>query len=116
MNLQIQGIVTNKVDPVTKKSKNSGKDYTIAHLLIETIGQYPQPVKFSAFGDKSDLVTNVQVGETVNVFFDITGNNYEGKVFNNLQFWKIEKLSEAAHTNAPSAIPEAAGYDDDMPF
>ena len=118
MSLQIQGIITNKVDPETKQSKNTGKDYTIAHLLIETIGQFPQPVKFSALGERGgEMVSGVKIGDTVNVFFDITGRNYEGKVYNDLKLWKIESANqETTHTQIPDEMPVSNNDDDDLPF
>jgi len=53
------------------------------------------------------------VGDEVEVEFTIRGQEYNGKVYNNLNHWKCEKLGEVATTPAP---PTAQAEDDDLPF
>jgi hypothetical protein len=57
--------------------------------------KYPQDIKFEIVKDKCSLLDRFSVGSNVNVFFDIRGNEYNGKYYVNLACWKIEAGSES---------------------
>ena len=90
-------------------------------------GKYPQMVKFEAIKEKTNLTDGLSKGDTVKVFFDIRGNEYNGRYFVNLNAWKLEK--SRGDSGNPSAAPEDGapgshlsepleGFDqsDDIPF
>lgn len=95
--------------------------------------KYPQDLKFEIVKDKCSLLDAFDVGQDVQVSFDIRGNEYNGKYFVNLSCWKIQ----AADGSSPAARPAAASsgnrsaasaepssdelrneadFDDDVPF
>jgi single-strand DNA-binding protein len=100
--------------------------------------KYPQDIKFEIVKDKCPILDQFAVGSDVTVFFDIRGNEYNGKYFVNLACWKLQAGSEdgaeprAAQRSAPASRgtaparqsePTAADLrnesdfdDDDVPF
>ena len=92
---------------------------------------YPQYVKFDLIQDRVNLVDNIEVGEKIEVTFNLRGREWtspqgEKKYFNTLDAWRIQKI-EAANS-APAAGGQGTGvYDmakdmatddgaDDLPF
>lgn len=64
-------------------------------VVIDNSGQYPQTIQFQASQDKTELLDSIQVGQQVEVFFNLRGREWtnpqnEVKVFNTLDAWKIE--------------------------
>jgi len=64
--------------------------------------QYPEVVKFECIQDKCGILDNFQVGQDVEIHFNLKGRKWtdpkgEAKYFNTLQAWKI---------NTPSSQPQ----------
>ena len=59
--------------------------------------------------------TNWKSGKDVTVHFDIRGNRYQDKVFNNLNAWKISELVEKEVELTPTGqevpMPDEADQD-----
>lgn len=53
------------------------------------VGEYQQLIPFEFIKDKTKLLENLQVGQAVEVSFDLRGNEYKGKYYPGLQGWKI---------------------------
>lgn len=91
--------------------------------------QYPEFVKFELIQANCDLLENYNVGDSINISFNLKGRkwtdkNGEVKYFNSLQAWRLEK---EAGTPTVESTPEAASpskdwkqesfsSDDDLPF
>ena len=69
-------------------------------LVITTEGDYPQDVKLEVVKDKCDLLDRLSLGQTIKVGFNVRGNEYNGKYYNNLQAWKIEAVGSAPQQQA----------------
>ncbi len=91
--------------------------------------RYPQDVSFEFLKEKADLLNNIGEADRVKVTFDIGGREYNGRYFNNLKGWRIEKLDEEGgaapkatdefESNAavpPAMSDDLAADDDDLPF
>jgi len=90
---------------------NSG--FTKREFIVEVQdGQYPQMLKFECIKDKTSLTDGFQVGDEVKVYFDLRGNEYNGRYFVNLNAWKVEK-SGAGGGGGGQNLP--AGPIDDGP-
>ena len=69
-------------------------------------GEYSQKIQLEVMQDKCDVLNDVQVGQMLNVEFNLRGREWtnpqgEVKYFNTLQAWKIDKGD-----NANNAIVE----------
>jgi len=89
-------------------------------FVITTEGDYPQDVKFEATQDRVSILDGLSIGDTVDVSFNIRGNEYKEKYYVNLQAWKLDTVdvgNEQASSEVikPSAVTEP-GVQDDLPF
>jgi len=108
--------------------------FTKREFVVTTAqDKYPQDLKFEIVKDKCPLLDAFEVGQDVQISFDIRGNEYNGKYFVNLSCWKIQAAngsSEPARSSreparrqaGPSPEPSMADlrnesdFDDDIPF
>ena len=65
------------------------------------------------------MLRNFGEGQEVEVAFNISSREFNGKYYHNIDAWKINPVGQAAATNgaAPApAIDDAPAEDDDLPF
>ena len=100
---------TGRIIEIGERERKTDK-FTMRIFVIETADQYPQPIKFQLVNDRCDLADKVKVGQDVTVHFDIRGNRYQDKVFNNLNAWKIDPAydhgSELTSTGQEYEMPD----------
>jgi hypothetical protein len=60
-------------------------------LVVETEEQYKQQIPVDFTQDKTNVLDNYSIGESVKVSINIRGNEYNGKWFCSLSGWRIEK-------------------------
>lgn len=117
MSYEIKGTVKLLDETQTFSSGFSKKEF-----VVTTDDKYPQDVKFEATKEKIEQVDRLNVGDLVNVSFNIRGNEYKGRYYVNLQAWKVEVLDKAkggvAETVNRPQEPSSAGGDieEDVPF
>jgi len=121
MSFEVEGVLHKKFDTEKKSEKFQARDF-----VIEVPGQYPQMVKFQLTQDRCEIVERHNEGDTIKVFFDLRGREWEGRFFTNLNAWKIEAASGQTATAAESAAPAndfpkmsdepSTKADDDLPF
>jgi hypothetical protein len=104
-------------------------------VLTENTSQYPQDVLFQAVQDRCALLDTINVGEQVEVSFNLRGREWtspqgEVKYFNSLDAWRIEKVGQGMPAGGPSnmdlnSVPSTNPVDallatndetDDLPF
>jgi hypothetical protein len=139
MSFQLTGKLK-KIDPIVQVSEKFSKR---EFVITDESSQYPQDILFQSVQDKCSLLDACNVGDVVQVSFNLRGREWtsptnEVKYFNTLDAWKIEggqtqttapasasaSASQANNTNAPAAAPVAQPQntmvsstdDDDLPF
>jgi len=111
MELKIKGKVKVIMDTETFDSGFSKKEF-----VITTDDKYPQEVKFELIKDQTSMMDSYTVGSSIEVSFNVRGNEYNGRYFVNLQAWKITGTSNTT-TATPKAVEFAAEEGiDDLPF
>lgn len=91
-------------------------------FVITTEEQYPNDIQFELLKDKTSVLNGYQMGERIKVFFDIRGREYQGKYYNNLVAWRVDRagVENAAPAATPPAGPPPEAFaspaDDDLPF
>ena len=91
--MEVQG----KVKLIGEIQKIGSKGFVKAELIVETDGEYPQPINIEFTGDNTDFLTKLSVGDLVKVFINLRGREWtspEGvvKYFNSIQGWKVDVL------------------------
>jgi hypothetical protein len=64
-------------------------------FVIRTSGEYPQEIALQFFRDKCDMLDKYKAGDSVTVWFNIVGREWDDKYFVNLNAWRIAMTSGA---------------------
>ncbi len=78
-------------------------------FVIETHEQYPKKLVFDVFGADRLAQFNIQSGEEILVSFDIDAHEYNGRWFNNVRAWNVQKVD-------PNAVAGMGGMQPGAPF
>ena len=105
----------------------AGNEWKIQEYVLETMEQYPRKMMFNVFGADRIAQFNIQAGDEMTVSFDINAREYNGRWYNDIRAWRVERGTAAAA--APMDIPvidapkvevpdfgKAANDPDDLPF
>ena len=83
-------------------------EWKVQEFVLETVdSQYPRKMVFDVFGADRLQRFNVQVGQTVNVAFDIDAREYNGRWYNSIRAYDVRQVYLSA-APAPAAAPTAA--------
>lgn len=63
-------------------------------VVVEVGGEYPQQIPLEFFKDKCSILDQYEIGQNVDVHFNLKGSEYNGKYYVNLNAWKINKTEE----------------------
>lgn len=102
-------------------------------FVIETHDSFPRKMVFDVFGEERLTRFNIQLGQEVNVSFDIDAHEYNGRWFNNIRAFDVRLVAPNTVSAAPAAQaapaapqqpanapfppqPEQSNSDDDLPF
>ena len=126
--MELAGKVIAVLPPKSGTSRN-GNEWTVQEYVIETHDQYPRRMCFDVFGADKIQQFNIQVGEELNVSFDIDAREWQGRWFNSIRAWKVDRVSADQSVtpqqppfppvNAAPAAPvdfSAGDEKDDLPF
>ena len=92
---------------VSARGEWKSQDY-----VIETRDAYPRKMVFGVFGADRIARFNIQVGQEVNVSFDIDAHEYNGRWFNNIRAFDVRPVAAdpaVAAAMAPGVQPMPAG-------
>ncbi len=125
--MEIQG----KVKFIGETQTFGANGFRKSELVVTTEEQYPQHILVEFVQDKSDLLNNYQVGQSVKVSINLRGREWinpqgETKYFNSIQGWRIENLQQDAQAGDIPPVPPADAFEpvenlneedhDDLPF
>lgn len=88
MSNTIRGTVIAKLKEEKGTSK-AGKAWTKGGLVIETEGQYPKKVCFTALNAAVESIRNLAVGCIVEVEFNVESREYNGRWYTDVTAWKV---------------------------
>lgn len=103
----------------------TGNPWKVQEYVIETHDQYPRRMCFDVFGEDKINQFKIQLGEELNVSFDVDAREYQGRWYNSIRAWKVERVNttQAASEGVPFPPPPTAPVDfsasdekDDLPF
>ncbi len=124
MSLTVTGKIVNILSIESGTSK-AGKEWKKQGFVLDTGAQFNPLVCFSLFGDdKINMLRDFGQGQEVEVAFNISSREFNGKWYHNIDAWKITAAGQAVpqaggtpSNEAPMpTIDEAPAEDDDLPF
>ena len=87
--MEITGVVKS-VMPTQTGTSQSGKAWQKREFIIEeTVGNYPNSLVITAFGDRVEKLNTLRVGDYVTARFDTQVRDYNGRAFNNITLYDI---------------------------
>jgi len=125
--MEIQGKI--KMVGETKTYGNNG--FRKREVVVTTEEQYPQHILVEFVQDKTDLLNNYNVGQSVKISINIRGREWtnpqgEVKYFNSIQGWRIESLQSEENMASMPPVPPVEAFEpadnlneedhDDLPF
>jgi hypothetical protein len=114
MSYELAGVVKVVQDVETFKGGSFTKRGVV--VTVED-GKFPQDILLEFVQDKVSLLEGVAPGDDVQITFDIRGREYNGRYFNNLQGWRLDKVGASnaaggadagAATNTRPPLPTEA--------
>ncbi|TGX79990.1 DUF3127 domain-containing protein [Palleniella muris] len=128
--MELQGKVIYAAEKRTGESARG--TWAAQDFVIETHDSFPRKMVFSVFGEDRLQRFNIQVGQEVNVSFDIDAREYNGRWFNSIRAFDVRQIvanaapvagdmppfAEPAAAPAADPFSQAASSDstDDLPF
>ena len=93
--MELQGKI---IAALPERSGTSARgDWKVQEFVLETLdAQYPRKMVFDVFGAERLQRFNIQVGQTVNVAFDIDAREYNGRWYNDIRAWNVVSAAQAA--------------------
>ena len=104
--MELAGKVIAVLEPRSGVSK-TGNEWKVQEYVIETHDQYPRKMCFDVFGADKIAQFNIQVGEELNVYFDVDAREWNGRWFNSIRAWKVDRVS--AQAPADECSPGSSG-------
>tara|TARA_B100000900_G_scaffold411241_1_gene430540 strand:+ start:621 stop:977 length:357 start_codon:yes stop_codon:yes gene_type:complete len=118
MSLAITGKLVKALDVESGTSK-AGKEWKKQSFVIDTGAQFNPEVCFSLFGEeKITMLQGINPGEEIEVSFNLSSREYNGRYYHNIDAWRINKAAAAVVATAAEApsTPQANEEEDDLPF
>ena len=119
MSLSVKGKLSSKLSVESGTSK-AGKEWKKQSFVVDTGAQYNPEICFQLFGeDKIEMLNHHNEGDQVEVSFNLSSREYNGKYFHNIDAWKIESLGASTQNSTEPDIPsfeDSKNADDDLPF
>ena len=76
--------------PTQTGTSQSGKAWQKREFIIEeTVGNYPNSLVITAFGDRVEKLNTLRVGDCMTARFDTQVREYNGRAFNNITLYDI---------------------------
>lgn len=99
--------ITGKVIAVLETQRFNGKNGEIVKngFVIETQGEYPKKCAFVVFGEEKWSQMGIMTGKDVQVFFDISAREWNGKWFNDVIAYRVSAIGGVEQVSAPPSHP-----------
>ena len=77
-------------------SQRTGSEWKVQEYVLETQEQYPRKMCFDVFGADKIAQFAIKIGDQLTVSFDIDAREYQGRWYNSIRAWKVERAATAA--------------------
>ncbi len=116
MSLSVKGRLSRKLNIESGVSK-AGKEWKKQSFLLDTGSQYNPEICFQLFGEeKIEILKHHSEGDQVEVSFNLSSKEYNGRYFHNIDAWRIESMNESSEVEDAPEFNAPASEEDDLPF
>lgn len=106
--MEIEGKIIAVLPQQSGVSSRTGNPWASQDYVIETHEQYPRKCCFRVFGADKIQSMAIKAGEELRVSFDIDSHEYNGRWYNDIRAWKVERIDAAAAAAAQPPVAAAA--------
>lgn len=111
--MEISGKIIAVLNEKSGVSASTGKPWRVIEYLLETIEARPRHVSFEVFGEDRIAACHIEVGEELTVSFDMNAREYNGKWYNQLRVWQVQRpnganTAQPKETAVPAAVHQAS--------
>lgn len=99
--MELTGKIIAVMEPRGGISK-AGNSWKTQEYVLETHEQYPRKMCFEVFGEEKINQFAIKGGEEVTVSFDIDAREWNGRWFNSIRAWKIDRVATQPNAAAPA--------------
>ena len=111
--LSVDGILVQK-NEIENIENKEGKKWIKQTFLIDTGGDYNSKICFQLFGEeKVKLIENYQIGDKIEVFFNISSREYNNRYYHNIDAWRITPLTNTESENTEGSSESS---EESLPF
>lgn len=92
-------------------SARTGSEWRMGSYVLETTtDRFPRKVMFEVFGSDKIQQFNIQVGEMVRVSFDIDAREYQGRWYNSIRAWNVDRNIADPMAQMPMGAPDTTPF------
>ncbi len=118
--MEIKGTLLQILPAQTGTGKNG--PWKKCDFVIETSDKFPKKVCITAWNELSDQVEKIKINTLLNVSFDISSREYNGRWYTDVKVWKVAAENQAGvpdpvskNQSEPPDFPSIETADD-LPF
>ncbi|MBR4161241.1 MAG: DUF3127 domain-containing protein [Bacteroidaceae bacterium] len=90
--MEIIGKIIQVMPERSGTSARTGSEWRMGSYLLETTtDRFPRKMLFEVFGSDKIQQFNIQVGEMLRVSFDIDAREYQGRWYNSIRAWNVDR-------------------------
>ena len=89
--MEIQGMIIDVFETVSGVSKN-GKEWSIQKFILNTDETHPKKILMQRINKEHIQKYPITKNEHVKAYFDIEAKEFNGKWFNNIVAWRVERI------------------------
>lgn len=92
-------------------SARTGSEWRVGTYVLETTtDRFPRKMVFEVFGSDKIQQFNIQPGEMVRVSFDIDAHEYQGRWYNSIRAWNVDRNTATPVPQAPVGAPDITPF------
>lgn len=108
MDIQLIGTIV-RVLPMQSGTKRDGGEWQKQDYLLSVEGErYDNKVCFQIFGAEKIARMGLKENERVRVHLEIRANEYNGKFYNSIDCWKVDRNSDQQQQQQGNAVVNAS--------
>ena len=109
--MKVTGVIK-EIGEVTTGISKADKPWKKVTFVLETSEEYNNVYPLEVFGEEKvdNFLKWNEIGNTVDVDFNVSANEWKGKYFTTLSAWKVFKAEATAKTETTEKV------EDDLPF
>lgn len=108
--MEITGKIIAVLEPRKGTSSRTGSEWICGQYVLETMDQYPHKLFFEVFGADRMQQFNIQLGEVMTVSFDIDAREYQGRWFNGVRAFRVDRNVQATPVAAAPVAPDTTPF------